>query len=73
LNNQKTTNNESAHNSNAANCYVAILDHTDQVGFEQSQTFREAKPLTGTETISELIAWGEKWIKQPQIVIVLAT
>ena len=54
-------------------CYVAMLDHTNQVGFDQSQTFREAKPLNGTETVDELMAWGKKWMEQPQIVIVIAT
>jgi len=53
--------------------YVAILDHTEQVGFEQSQTFREAVPLDGTETVKELILWGETFIEKPQIVVVLAT
>ena len=54
-------------------CYVAMLDHTDQVGFDQSQTFREAKPLTGVETVDDLMTWGKKWMEQPQIVIVFAT
>ena len=54
-------------------CYVAMLDHTDQVGYEQTQTFREAKPLNGTETVDELVDWGKNWMKQPQIMIVLAT
>jgi len=53
--------------------YVAMLEHTDQVGFDQSQTFREAKLLTGVETVDDIITWGKKWMQQPQIVIVLAT
>ena len=54
-------------------CYVAMLDHTEQVGFDQSQTFREAKMLTGDETVDELLAWGKTFMKKPQIMIVLAT
>jgi len=54
-------------------CYVAILDHTDQVGFDQSFTFREAKPLTGRETVNDLMVWGKQWMKKPQIMVVLAT
>ena len=53
--------------------YVATFQHTDQVGFEQSQTFREAKVLNGSETVSEIIEWGKGFMKQPEIVIVLAT
>jgi len=53
--------------------YVAILDHTDQVGFDQSLTFREAKPLTGMETVNDLMVWGKQWMKKPQIMVVLAT
>lgn len=52
--------------------YVATLDHTDQVGFEQSQTFREAKILTGAETIEDLIKWGKKYAAQPEIMIIVA-
>jgi hypothetical protein len=54
-------------------CYVAMLDHTDQVGFDESRTFREAKPLTGMETINDLMVWGKQWAKKPQIMVVLAT
>lgn len=52
--------------------YVATLDHTDQVGWETSQRFREAKILTGSETIEELIQWGKKYADQPEIMIIVA-
>ena len=54
-------------------CYVAMLDHTEQVGYEQSQTFREAKMLTGEETVDEILSWAKTFMKQPQVMIVLAT
>jgi|GEM_PF-5303273 hypothetical protein len=54
-------------------CYVAILDHTDQVGYDQTQTFREAKMLTGEETVDEILSWAKRFMKQPQVMIVLAT
>jgi hypothetical protein len=50
-----------------------MLDHTEQVGYEQSQTFREAKMLTGEETVDEILSWAKTFMKQPQVMIVLAT
>jgi hypothetical protein len=38
--------------------WVAVYEHTEQVGFEQSQTYREVKVLTGDETIKEVVEWA---------------
>lgn len=59
--------------SAAKPCYVAMLEHTEQVGMEEWQTFKEAKILTGKETVDDLIAWGKTWEPSPQIVIVVAS
>jgi len=51
--------------------YVAMIDHTEQVGYEISQTFREVKVLDGTETIDELMMWSRRWMQDPQITLVV--
>ena len=50
--------------------YVAILEHTEQVGFDQSQTFTEVKILSGEMTVKNIIEWGKQYMAKPEIKIV---
>jgi hypothetical protein len=50
--------------------YAATFQHTDQVGFDQSQTFTEVLGLTGSESVAMVMQWANRWVKDPNVIIV---
>ena len=43
--------------------YVATCVHTEQVGFDQSQTFHETMICNPSDTIDKVLLWASTWNK----------